>query len=42
MAKKPAKKSTKKKPSKYDEKIVVDTTFDEALKALGKKIKKTN
>lgn len=40
MAKKPAKKATKKKPSKYDEKIVIPGTFDEMLKALGKQVKK--
>lgn len=38
MAKKPA----KKKPSKYEEKIVINTSFDEALKALGKQVKKND
>jgi hypothetical protein len=41
MAKKPVKKkTTKKKPSKYDEKIMVNSTFDQVLKELGKQIKK--
>lgn len=39
MAKKPAKKSVKKKPSKYEEKFIIKGTFDEMLKALGKQIK---
>lgn len=40
MAKKPVKKKATKKKSKYDEKIVIKSTFDEALKVLGKQIKK--
>lgn len=40
MAKKPAKKAVKKKPSKYEEKFIIPGTFDEMLKVLGKQVKK--
>lgn len=32
MAKKPVKKSTKKRASKYEEKIIVNMSFDKLLK----------
>lgn len=40
MAKKPTKKAPKKKPSKYEEEIIIPGTFEEIVKELGKQIKK--
>lgn len=40
MTKKPVKKAPKKKPSKYEEKIIIPGSFDEVIKEIGKQIKK--